>query len=105
MNGAATYTRQLAAAGSVAFRVDATYRSSQFRDAKNNVPLETGAYTILNARISWMDASKKWEVAASGTNLTNKLYITNGVEVLGLGYEEAYYNRPREWGFNVRYSF
>jgi iron complex outermembrane receptor protein len=105
MNGAATYTVSLGGATSLAFRVDATYRSSQFRDAKNNPPLEASAYTILNARVSFRDTSKRWEAGVFGTNLTNKLYITNGVEVLGLGYEEAYYNRPREWGLDLRYKF
>ena len=28
-----------------------------------------------------------------------------GVEVLGLGYMEAYYNRPREWGLDLGYKF
>jgi iron complex outermembrane receptor protein len=35
-------------------------------------------------------------VTAFVTNITDELYVTNGVEVLGLGYVEAYYNRPRE---------
>ncbi|GAC1498308.1 MAG: TonB-dependent receptor [Steroidobacteraceae bacterium] len=105
LNAAATYTVPLGVGGDLAFRVDATHRSSQFRDAKNNVPLEASAYTLLNARISWRGLQDKLELAVFGTNLTDKLYITNGVEVLGLGYEEAYYNRPREWGASVNYRF
>ena len=105
VNAAGTYTASLGSAGSLGFRVDATYRSSQYRDAKNNPPLKADAYTLLNARVTWKDASEQWEVALYGTNLTDELYITNGVEVLGLGYEEAYYNRPREWGLDIGYKF
>ena len=105
LNAAATYSVPLSVGGDLAFRVDATHRASQFRDAKNNPPLEASAYTLLNARISWRGLSDKLEVAVFGTNLTDKLYITNGVEVLGLGYEEAYYNRPREWGASANYKF
>jgi iron complex outermembrane receptor protein len=104
VNASAAYTIPLAN-GNVTLRADASHRSKQFRDAKNNLPLQADAYTIVNARVSWRDSSERWEVAAFGTNLTDKLYVTNGVEVLGLGYMEAYYNRPREWGADLSYRF
>jgi len=105
LNASATYTLGLASGSNLAFRLDAAHRTSQFRDAKNNPPLQAEAYTLLNARISWKGMDDKLEVAVFGTNLTDELYITNGVEVLGLGYEEAYYNRPREWGASINYKF
>jgi iron complex outermembrane receptor protein len=105
LNESATYTMPLSIGGDLAYRIDATSRSRQFRDAKNNPPLEAGPYTIVNARISWRGLHDQLELAVFGTNLTDKLYITNGVEVLGLGYEEAYYNRPREWGASVNYKY
>jgi len=105
LNAAIEYTVALAAAGELRFRVDGSYRDKQFRDAKNNPQLQADSYGLANARISYFSADGTWEVSAFGTNLTDKLYITNGVEVLGIGYIEAFYNRPREWGMSVMYRY
>jgi len=44
-------------------------------------------------------------VAGFVTNITDEIFVTNGVSVLGLGYVEAYYSRPREWGLSVTMNF
>jgi iron complex outermembrane receptor protein len=99
-NASAEYTIP-AAWGEYLLHVDAVHRGSQFRDAVNTPQLKSEAYTLLNARATFTSASKAWEVAVFGTNLTDKIYLTNGVSVLGLEYIEAYYSRPREWGASV----
>jgi iron complex outermembrane receptor protein len=89
--------------GDVILHLDVVYRDKQFRDAVNTAELRADAYTLLNGRITFA-TNERWEVAAFVTNITDKIYVTSGVSVLGLEYTEAYYSRPREWGLTVTYS-
>ncbi len=97
-NGSAQYEFDLGEAGRLAVRADVVHKSAQHRDAVNTPELKADAYTLWNARATWSPSGGNWRVAAFVTNITDELYVTNGVSVLGLGYVEAYYNRPREWG-------
>jgi len=47
----------------------------------------------------------RWEFSVFGVNLTDKRVITSGDSNFGLGFHEANYNRPREFGGLVRYRF
>ena len=91
--------------GDLTMRADMIYRDEQYRDAVNTPELMAESYTIWNGRLTYTPPSQQWEVAAFVTNITDELYVTNGVEVLGLGYVEAYYNRPREWGLAFSMNF
>jgi iron complex outermembrane receptor protein len=91
--------------GDLTMRADMIYRDEQYRDAVNTPELMAESYTIWNGRLTYTPPSQQWEVAAFVTNITDELYVTNGVEVLGLGYVEAYYNRPREWGLSFSMNF
>jgi len=52
-----------------------------------------------------LGAEQTFELAAFVTNITDEVYLTNGVNVGGLGYVEAYYSRPREWGISASAKF
>ncbi|WP_170163721.1 TonB-dependent receptor [Eilatimonas milleporae] len=99
------YTIDLKNGGNILLRGDATYKTEQFRDAVNTPQLLADAYWNVNSRIAYQDPSGNYEIAFFVTNLTDEVYITNGVEVLGLGYVEAYYSRPREWGLSALARF
>jgi len=102
-NASGEYTLPVSA-GNVIFHLDAVYRDKQFRDAVNTPELQADSYTLWNGRITFQ-ANEHWVVAAFVTNITDKIYVTNGVSVLGLEYIEAYYSRPREWGLTMTYNF
>jgi iron complex outermembrane receptor protein len=91
--------------GDVAVRADLVYRDEQYRDAVNTPELKSDAYTLLNGRVTWTSNDERWELAGFVTNITDEIYVTNGVSVLGLGYVEAYYSRPREWGVSLTMNF
>ena len=91
--------------GDMALRIDMVYRDEQFRDAVNTPELQAEAYTLWNGRMTWSSADDRWKVAGFVTNITDEIFVTNGVSVLGLGYVEAYYSRPREWGLSVTMNF
>ena len=97
--------RFLLPAGDVAVRADLVYRGEQYRDAVNTPELKADSYTLLNGRVTWTSNDERWELAAFVTNITDEIYVTNGVSVLGLGYVEAYYSRPREWGVSLTMNF
>jgi len=105
LNASADYTFELGGAGSLLLHADVTHRDKQYRDAVNTPQLQADSYTVLNARLTWTSANDAWEASVFGTNLTDDVYITNGVSVLGLEYIEAYYSRPREWGASLSYRF
>jgi iron complex outermembrane receptor protein len=104
MNASADYTIPVAG-NELELHADVVYRDEQYRDAVNTPQLRADAYTLLNARVTFRSASRAWEASVFGTNLTDEIYITNGVSVLGLEYIEAYYSRPREWGASLTYRF
>lgn len=91
--------------GEIALRTDLVYRDEQYRDAVNTPELKADAYTLWNGRVTWSSPDERWEVAAFVTNITDEIFVTNGVSVLGLGYVEAYYSRPREWGLSLTMNF
>ncbi|MFT6957034.1 MAG: iron complex outermembrane receptor protein [Halieaceae bacterium] len=91
--------------GDLTVRADMVYRDEQYRDAVNTPELMAESYSIWNGRMTYTPPSQNWEIAAFVTNITDELYVANGVEVLGLGYVEAYYNRPREWGLSFSMNF
>jgi iron complex outermembrane receptor protein len=91
--------------GELAVRADMVYRDEQYRDAVNTPELKADSYTLWNGRVTWASRDERWEVAGFVTNITDEIFVTNGVSVLGLGYVEAYYSRPREWGLSVKMNF
>ena len=105
MNASAQYTARLGNAGDMVLFTDVVHRSSQYRDAPNTPQLKADAYWIWNARVTYVPTSENYEFAVFVTNITDKIYKTNGVEVLGLGYVESYYSRPREWGASLTVNF
>jgi len=102
----AQYGVPLAERGTLTLRADYAYRSRYFNDVANTAGLAQGAFGLVNARIALEDRSKDWELALYGTNLTDARYITGGVGGLSaIGFDEAQYGRPREWGLALTYRF
>lgn len=80
---------------------------------------ESGAYGLLNARLSLLSADETWEVAVWGTNLTDKAYrdtnwnaYANAVlgavsDVTGVPMAMTAFtrNEPRMWGVDFTYNF
>lgn len=101
----AEYTIRLAS-GTLTPRVD--YRlQSDISFTAFNLPLEKqGDYGLLNARLSWSDADKRFNIAVYGQNLTDTEYFTFGQDALASqGVAYSYLGRPREYGVSVGYRF
>lgn len=97
------YTVPLAA-NELAFRVDYSYTDDIFNDSQNSPFLFQEAYDVFNASVRF-SIGESMDLVVFGKNLTDERYIESGDSNFGLGFHEANYNRPREYGATFRYSF
>jgi len=100
-----SYDFMLANEGKIVVGADVAYKSKIYRSIQNFPDLITEPYWIANARIAYNSPDDRYEIAGFVTNLTNTIYMANGVDVRGLAATEAYYSRPREFGVSVRARF
>ena len=91
--------------GSLAFRIDYSHTDDLYNDAQNSPFLFQDAYDLWNTAIRYTSPAEAWEVSLFGTNLGDERYITSGDSNFGLGFHEANYNRPREFGVTLRRHF
>ncbi|MFL0670228.1 MAG: TonB-dependent receptor [Erythrobacter sp.] len=87
-------------------RVDYRLQSEVFFTAFN-LPLERQeSYGLLNARLGWTDADKRFTVAVFAQNLTDEQYFTFGQDALATqGVAYSYLGRPREFGISAGVNF
>src|SRR5687767_11908593 len=85
----ATYTMPMANNAQLALRADAVYQSRIWYSADDPVPTDPSigfqnAYTLVNARATWISPEENWEVSLFGTNLTDKEYFHGMLSLVGL---------------------
>jgi iron complex outermembrane receptor protein len=81
--------------GEVSGQISFNYLSEYFFDA-DNAPLNAGgSYTLWNARVAWESRDRSLEVSFAGQNLFNKLYFTEGFDLLAA--QNLFVGRPRTW--------
>jgi len=103
-NFSVQYAAALADFGSLTLRGDYACSSRYYNDVINTPGLAQSAFGLVNARIALRGESQSWEVAVFDKNLTDEHYITAGVDGLAaIGFNEAQYTRPREWGVALTY--
>lgn len=79
-------------------RVDYSYRSTTYNDFENTPVLTQPGYGLLGARIALAAPDNGWELALSGQNLTDKVYISSGFGAAGtFGFNLAGFAAPRTW--------
>ena len=91
--------------GELVVRGDYHYTDDLFNDAQNSPFLFQDGYHTINASLTFTTKDGKWDFAVFGTNLTDERFITSGDSNFGLGFHEANYNRPREFGVTARCRF
>jgi len=91
--------------GAVALHADWRFTADTYNDAQNSIFLYQPAYNIGNASIAWEPVLAKWSIRVFVHNATDRRYIVSGDSNYGIGFHEAEFNRPREWGFAGKVSF
>ncbi|MCG8449346.1 MAG: TonB-dependent receptor, partial [Pirellulales bacterium] len=88
-----------------AFHADWSYSDDVFNDAQNSPFLFQSAYSLVNVSIGFSNSEDTWDLVVFGENVTDERYIISGDSNFGLGFHEANFNRPAEYGVTFRYRF
>ena len=88
----------------LALRLDYACTDDVFNDSQNSPFLFQKAYDTLNASLRF-SVGESLDVVAFVENLTDERFVESGDSNFGLGFHEANYNRPREYGGTLRYRF
>jgi iron complex outermembrane recepter protein len=102
--------------GSLTPRLDYTYQTKVYFVTNNGCFTNTGpagcgtgaqgGYGLLNARLTWQNSTKLWEVSLWGRNLMDKAYFSGKLSLISFfGREEGNVGPPLEWGITVKRSF
>lgn len=115
LNATARYDVPLGSAGSLVLFSQVSYQDDVFFTQINEPEVGQEAFTLLDARIAWLDAAGHWELAAFGRNLTDEEYFHNGVrftstsdpalDVFQIGNALGYPAPGRSWGLQATYRF
>jgi iron complex outermembrane receptor protein len=92
------------ASNELAFRVDYSYTDEMFNDSQNSPFLFEDSFELWNASVRF-SLGEALDLVVFGKNLTDERYIQSGDSNFGLGFHEANYNRPRQYGVTARYRF
>ena len=91
---------------SLGLRGDWRYRSAVYNNAENTASLKAPGLHLFDARVMFTEDDAGLELAAYVKNLTNRQYITGGLQVLAsFGQAAATMGRPREWGVLIKKTF
>ena len=85
-------------------RIDYAYTDDIFNDSQNSAFLFQDAHTLINASITYT-LNYDTDIVLFAENLTDRRVLESGNSNFGLGFHEARFNRPREYGVTVRYKF
>ena len=88
-----------------ALQLDTHYSASTFKEATNDRLLAASSYWLLNARVALFGEDRVWEVAGWGRNLTDEIYVVQGLNVGTFFIGNRNYNAPRTYGVEVSYYF
>ena len=91
--------------GSLRWHADWRFVGNTFNDAQNSPFLYQRSYSLGNASVGFAPESQKWSLRLFVDNLTDRRYIVSGDSNYGIGFHEAEFNRPREFGLDARVSF
>jgi iron complex outermembrane receptor protein len=113
-SGGVQYEVQLSNGSTLTPRLDAIYQGalggSVVAAAPGSPSAQFGtvdAYTVANARLTWVNPSHDLDVALEVTNLTDKYYFLSKFDLTGAGSGtiSGSPGRPREWAVTVKKKF
>jgi len=88
-----------------AVQADAHYSDATFKEATNDPLIKSDEYTIVNARVAMLSLERTWEFALWGRNLTDELYVSQGLDLASFGLGNRNYNAPRTFGAELSWRF
>ena len=102
----AGYMTNLSNGSEITIRYGISYQDDIFFGANDDPLLLGPAYSLHNARITWVSPDQSWEASFFGTNITDERAIQNKLNFLTLfGTVQTTYVRPEEWALTVKKRF
>jgi iron complex outermembrane receptor protein len=104
----AQYEIDAGSTGTFTPRVDVLYQDKVYTGFKyQTVPQYIPAYTVVNARLTWLNAGEDLSVSLEATNLFDEYYYVTvfDLRAAGAGLDKAQPGRPREWAVTVKKTF
>jgi iron complex outermembrane receptor protein len=87
-------------------RIDASYQGGLETRMPATAYSTIDSYTIANARLTWRSPSSDWEAGLEVTNLSDRTYYSNSLDLTGIGGIAAVsVAPPRQWGVSVKRRF
>jgi iron complex outermembrane receptor protein len=101
------------AGGSLVTRIDYNWTDEYIRSyvpafqrtTVDGSGFEEGSRGLLNARIAYSPEGSNWELAVSGTNLTDERYLNGGFFTTLMLFDNGRVGRPREAGISLKVQF
>jgi iron complex outermembrane receptor protein len=99
----AQYSLPVGNAGDLRFFADYSYIDESFSDPSNDPSSwKMDSYSLVNARISWVPSSERWELAAWGRNLGDEEY--NRINNRNfLQFDRTIWGAPRTYGVSFNW--
>jgi iron complex outermembrane receptor protein len=91
-------------AGRWSIQFDGVSNSKQYLEVTNGETSEEGAYSVLNAKLSFIAQSELWQIDAWVKNITNEEYRLYNLDLGRLG-ATSFYAPPQWYGVNIRFNF
>ena len=92
--------------GYLAAQLDGSYTDKTFYSLSNFNSTKVRAYTIANARASYLTQNENWEFSVFVKNLADERYESSGFDLSTFcGCSETGFGNPRWWGASARYRF
>lgn len=87
-------------------RYGISYQAETFFGENNDPLTRSPAYSLSNARATWISADEGWETSVFVTNLNDERAIQGRLNFRDLfGSIQTTYVRPREWGVSMQKNF
>jgi iron complex outermembrane receptor protein len=86
-------------------QVGTHYSDDVFKDAINDPIVAADSFWTFDAGASLFSTSDGWEAKLWGKNLGDEQHVTQGLNVLALGYGNRTYSAPRTYGITISKRF
>jgi iron complex outermembrane receptor protein len=101
-----SYQMDLENGSGVTFHYGISYQDDTYFGANNDPTTLGPAYSLHNARVSWVSPDQSWEASLFGTNITDERAVQSILSFLTLfGTVQTSYVRPEEWALTIKKSF
>ncbi|MFM7276051.1 MAG: TonB-dependent receptor domain-containing protein, partial [Gammaproteobacteria bacterium] len=92
--------------GTMSIQGDFSYSDEFYYNLRNFDADQFDSFTLLNARLGWMNADESWDISLAMRNITDERAGLMGYDLANLcGCNEVSYRAPRLLTVGARYSF